>query len=188
MSLCSPLDGSDDGAPPPERTPAVSPITFSFRRDRYEGLVNNLHPKLQTLSISPENWNSADSPGRESDQGRLWCPLGWRRAVVRARWWRTEGRPHFKGVQTFASDPDYSIKPWWEWAFWISPLSYAQRAVSVNEFTAVRWLKVCLSQFLNQRIKMLVSSLHFPSGDSDSDSGDSLDGDILIDDDDDFEV
>ncbi|KAL6218463.1 hypothetical protein ACLB2K_011674 [Fragaria x ananassa] len=106
MSLCSPLDGSDDGAPPPERTPAVSPITFSFRRDRYEGLVNNLHPKLQTLSISPENWNSADSPGRESDQGRLWCPLGWRRAVVRARWWRTEGRPHFKGVQTFASDPD----------------------------------------------------------------------------------
>lgn len=34
------------------------------------------------------------------------------------------------------------IKPWWLWAFWVSPLSYGQRAISVNEFTAERWMKV----------------------------------------------
>ncbi|KAM7256970.1 hypothetical protein ACFE04_012711 [Oxalis oulophora] len=33
------------------------------------------------------------------------------------------------------------IKPWWVWAFWVSPLSYGQRAISVNEFTATRWMK-----------------------------------------------
>ncbi|XP_021891749.1 ABC transporter G family member 31 [Carica papaya] len=37
--------------------------------------------------------------------------------------------------------PRASIKPWWVWAFWISPLSYAQRAISVNEFTATRWME-----------------------------------------------
>ncbi|KAL9660657.1 hypothetical protein QQ045_025474 [Rhodiola kirilowii] len=40
--------------------------------------------------------------------------------------------------------PKGLIKPWWSWAFWVSPLSYAQRAVSVNEFTATRWLKKSL--------------------------------------------
>ncbi|KAI5408719.1 ABC transporter G family member 31 isoform X2 [Lathyrus oleraceus] len=33
------------------------------------------------------------------------------------------------------------IKPWWVWAYWLSPLNYAQRAVSVNEFTATRWMQ-----------------------------------------------
>ncbi|KAK4780230.1 hypothetical protein SAY87_016336 [Trapa incisa] len=37
--------------------------------------------------------------------------------------------------------PKADIKPWWIWGFWVSPLSYAQRAVSVNEFTATRWMK-----------------------------------------------
>ncbi|XP_042491605.1 ABC transporter G family member 31-like [Macadamia integrifolia] len=35
--------------------------------------------------------------------------------------------------------PKAMIKPWWIWAFWLSPLQYAQRAISVNEFTATRW-------------------------------------------------
>lgn len=43
-----------------------------------------------------------------------------------------------------------SIKPWWEWAFSVSPLSYGQRVVSVNEFSAERWMKVY----------MLMSVLH----------------------------
>ncbi|TYJ46177.1 hypothetical protein E1A91_A02G103200v1 [Gossypium mustelinum] len=34
------------------------------------------------------------------------------------------------------------IKPWWVWASWLSPLEYAQRAVSINEFTATRWKKI----------------------------------------------
>ncbi|CAI0467878.1 unnamed protein product [Linum tenue] len=33
------------------------------------------------------------------------------------------------------------VKPWWAWAFWVSPLTYAQRAISVNEFGADRWMK-----------------------------------------------
>ncbi|KAL3530879.1 hypothetical protein ACH5RR_010201 [Cinchona calisaya] len=37
--------------------------------------------------------------------------------------------------------PKEMIKPWWVWAFWISPLSYGQRAISVNEFTATRWME-----------------------------------------------
>ncbi|CAH9121025.1 unnamed protein product [Cuscuta epithymum] len=35
--------------------------------------------------------------------------------------------------------PRDMIKGWWVWAFWVSPLSYGQRAISVNEFTATRW-------------------------------------------------
>ncbi|KAL2898951.1 ABC transporter G family member 31 [Bienertia sinuspersici] len=37
--------------------------------------------------------------------------------------------------------PKAMIKPWWIWAYWVSPLSYAQTAISVNEFTAIRWMK-----------------------------------------------
>ncbi|XP_022948220.1 ABC transporter G family member 31-like [Cucurbita moschata] len=37
--------------------------------------------------------------------------------------------------------PKEMIKPWWSWAFWVSPLSYVQRAISVNEFTATRWME-----------------------------------------------
>ncbi|KAF3968871.1 hypothetical protein CMV_007280 [Castanea mollissima] len=37
--------------------------------------------------------------------------------------------------------PKEMIKSWWIWAFWVSPLSYAQRAISVNEFTATRWME-----------------------------------------------
>ncbi|KAL6129140.1 hypothetical protein ACLB2K_072493 [Fragaria x ananassa] len=54
------------------------------------------HPKLQTKSIWPENWNSTKMPGIESGQGRCWSSLGWRRALAGAVRWRTEGRPHFK--------------------------------------------------------------------------------------------
>ncbi|KAL5750507.1 hypothetical protein ACOSP7_025110 [Xanthoceras sorbifolium] len=37
--------------------------------------------------------------------------------------------------------PKDMIKPWWVWGFWVSPLSYGQRAISVNEFSATRWMK-----------------------------------------------
>ncbi|KAG8371495.1 hypothetical protein BUALT_Bualt13G0093600 [Buddleja alternifolia] len=37
--------------------------------------------------------------------------------------------------------PKDMIKPWWVWAFWISPLSYGQRSIAVNEFTASRWME-----------------------------------------------
>ncbi|XP_057956194.1 ABC transporter G family member 31 isoform X2 [Malania oleifera] len=37
--------------------------------------------------------------------------------------------------------PKAMIKPWWVWGFWLSPLSYGQRAISVNEFSATRWME-----------------------------------------------
>lgn len=35
------------------------------------------------------------------------------------------------------------VKPWWLWTLYISPLLYGQRSLSVNEFDAPRWMKVC---------------------------------------------
>ncbi|XP_058109104.1 ABC transporter G family member 31-like [Magnolia sinica] len=37
--------------------------------------------------------------------------------------------------------PKDMVKPWLVWATWISPISYGQRAISVNEFGATRWMK-----------------------------------------------
>ncbi|KAJ0554077.1 putative ABC-type sulfate transporter [Helianthus annuus] len=37
--------------------------------------------------------------------------------------------------------PKDMIRPWWIWGYWVSPLSYAQNAISVNEFTSTRWMK-----------------------------------------------
>ncbi|KAL8225145.1 hypothetical protein R6Q57_017702 [Mikania cordata] len=37
--------------------------------------------------------------------------------------------------------PKDMIKPWWVWGYWVSPLSYAQSAIAVNEFTATRWMQ-----------------------------------------------
>lgn len=34
------------------------------------------------------------------------------------------------------------IKPWWIWGYYLSPLTYGQTAITVNEFTATRWMKV----------------------------------------------
>ncbi|KAG0577501.1 hypothetical protein M758_5G154100 [Ceratodon purpureus] len=34
------------------------------------------------------------------------------------------------------------IKPWWIWGYWVSPLNYAQSALSINEFLAPRWNQV----------------------------------------------
>ncbi|XP_024516623.1 ABC transporter G family member 31 [Selaginella moellendorffii] len=31
------------------------------------------------------------------------------------------------------------IHPWWIWGYWLSPLSYSQNAIAVNEFLAPRW-------------------------------------------------
>ncbi|KAJ8773482.1 hypothetical protein K2173_004312 [Erythroxylum novogranatense] len=36
--------------------------------------------------------------------------------------------------------PRDQIPKWWEWAYWISPLSYAYNAMSVNEMFAPRWI------------------------------------------------
>lgn len=38
--------------------------------------------------------------------------------------------------------PRPAIKSWWIWGYWISPLAYAENAISINEMLAPRWSKV----------------------------------------------
>ncbi|KAF5175160.1 Pleiotropic drug resistance abc transporter, partial [Thalictrum thalictroides] len=60
--------------------------------------------------------------------------------------------------------PKDMIKPWWVWGFWLSPLSYGQRAISVNEFSATRWMERSL--FGNNTVGYNVLHLHgLPSAD-----------------------
>jgi len=47
-----------------------------------------------------------------------------------------------------------SIHPWWIWGYWISPLSYAQNAIAVNEFLAPRWQKA--SQITGQPLYLSI--------------------------------
>ncbi|KAF3342097.1 pleiotropic drug resistance protein 3-like protein [Carex littledalei] len=49
-----------------------------------------------------------------------------------------------------------SIKKWWIWGYWISPLMYVQNAISVNEFTGHSWDKIVNGErigttFMNSR-------------------------------------
>jgi ABC-type multidrug transport system permease subunit len=34
------------------------------------------------------------------------------------------------------------IPKWWIWAYWISPMMYAQNSLAINEFLGDRWRKV----------------------------------------------
>jgi ABC-type multidrug transport system permease subunit len=44
--------------------------------------------------------------------------------------------------------PRTYIKKWWIWGYWISPFTYAQQAISVNEMLAPRWSTVGALEFL----------------------------------------
>jgi hypothetical protein len=35
-----------------------------------------------------------------------------------------------------------NVKKWWIWGYWISPLSYAQNAISTNEFLGKSWSQI----------------------------------------------
>ncbi|PON60434.1 ABC transporter-like [Trema orientale] len=60
--------------------------------------------------------------------------------------------------------PKAMIKPWWVWAFWVSPLTYGQRAISVNEFTATRWME--RSVLVNSTVGYNILQSHsLPAGD-----------------------
>ncbi|KAI4305245.1 hypothetical protein L6164_028622 [Bauhinia variegata] len=60
--------------------------------------------------------------------------------------------------------PKGMIKPWWIWGYWVSPLTYGQRAISANEFTATRWMQK--SAFRNSTVGYNILHSHsLPSGD-----------------------
>lgn len=41
--------------------------------------------------------------------------------------------------------PKIRIPNWWEWAYWISPLSYGFKAFAINEFLDPRWTSKTVS-------------------------------------------
>jgi ABC-type multidrug transport system permease subunit len=41
------------------------------------------------------------------------------------------------------------LPTWWSWGYWLSPLTYAQNAISVNELLAPEWDHVCSSHPLS---------------------------------------
>jgi hypothetical protein len=43
------------------------------------------------------------------------------------------------------------IKKWWIWGYWISPISYAQNAISTNEFLGPSWNKVSTLSLLTRK-------------------------------------
>lgn len=43
------------------------------------------------------------------------------------------------------------VKKWWIWGYWISPLSYAQNAISTNEFLGHSWSKVSTAYLEQQK-------------------------------------
>ncbi|KAG8051399.1 hypothetical protein GUJ93_ZPchr0001g31074 [Zizania palustris] len=48
------------------------------------------------------------------------------------------------------------VKKWWIWGYWISPLMYAQNAISVNEFLGHSWDKILDSTASNQTLGVQV--------------------------------
>lgn len=48
--------------------------------------------------------------------------------------------------------PKSQIPNWWEWAYWLSPLSYIFKAITINEFLDSRWTNKRVShQFLQKK-------------------------------------
>lgn len=51
--------------------------------------------------------------------------------------------------------PRTQIKKWWIWGYWLSPMSYADQAISVNEMLAPRWL---------EKVHLLLQLYHLTHG------------------------
>lgn len=49
-----------------------------------------------------------------------------------------------------------SMPDWLKWAFWISPLSYGQIGLSLNEFLAPRWHKVYIYHYIYSLISSTI--------------------------------
>jgi len=54
--------------------------------------------------------------------------------------------------------PADNIKPWLKWGYYVSPMSYGQNALVVNEFLDERWSKVRNAFFLNLFSKLISST------------------------------
>jgi ABC-type multidrug transport system ATPase subunit len=58
--------------------------------------------------------------------------------------------------------PRTDMPPWWIWAYWISPMTYADSALSVNELLAPRWQHLAPNSTNTVGVEALVSKGQFP--------------------------
>ncbi|GJN18417.1 hypothetical protein PR202_gb05578 [Eleusine coracana subsp. coracana] len=56
----------------------------------------------------------------------------------------------------FVSNVAEKIKKWWIWGYWISPMMYAQNAISVNEMLGHSWNKILDSRTSNETLGVQV--------------------------------
>jgi hypothetical protein len=54
--------------------------------------------------------------------------------------------------------PKPQIKPWWLWGYWSSPVTYAEIAITVNEFLAPQWAKPIVNSNRTLGQQVLVNS------------------------------
>jgi hypothetical protein len=57
-----------------------------------------------------------------------------------------------KGGCLFIFDFAEKVKKWWIWGYWISPMMYAQNALSVNEMLGHSWDKILNSSMSNETL------------------------------------
>ena len=57
-----------------------------------------------------------------------------------------------KGGCLFLFEFADKVKKWWIWGYWISPLMYAQNAISVNEMLGHSWDKILNSSVSNETL------------------------------------
>lgn len=41
---------------------------------------------------------------------------------------------------SYASSVTGDIPKWWQWGYWVSPLTYGFNAIAVNEMFSPRWM------------------------------------------------
>lgn len=49
-----------------------------------------------------------------------------------------------------------SVKKWWLWGYWTSPMMYAQNAIMVNEFLGNSWRHVCKAFLTRTCVQILI--------------------------------
>ncbi|XP_024969108.1 ABC transporter G family member 35-like isoform X3 [Cynara cardunculus var. scolymus] len=59
--------------------------------------------------------------------------------------------------------PKTQIPNWWEWAHWVSPLSYGFKAFAINEFYAPRWMNRLSSDNVTPLGTSVLESLDIPT-------------------------
>lgn len=53
------------------------------------------------------------------------------------------------------------LPPWLKWGFWLSPMTYGEIGISLNEFLAPRWQKVQSDTQMTDTIHTLLGNIDY---------------------------